>query len=431
MGRNVPFSLEAEQAVLGALLVDPDGMIRLEVPLMSDSFYEPRHKVIFDAIWQLDSAQKPVDLLTVKERLETTGHLGDAGDMNYLMDLCQATPTSANLNHYASIIHDKAIKRRVIDVAERIKENAYRDSEEALEIVSLAEMELSHAGRDISTNIKPIREYINEVSEDIEKQINTGSPMLGLRTKWMQMNSLTSGFQNGDYIIIAGRPSKGKSTLALNIISDVAVDDDKKVLMFSLEMKADHLIRRMASSLAGVTHDKIRQANLMTSAEYEKVNVAFSEIYNSGIFIDETSNLTVEELRHKTRRMVAKEGIDLVVVDYLQLLGLKKKTDNNKHIQVGEISKILKGLAKECNIPVIVLCQLSRAAEQDSKEPKLYHLKDSGSIEQDADLVMLLHDKENDFVDVRIAKQRNGRIGTIPMRFEKHYQKFVEREMVK
>ncbi|HOO97682.1 MAG TPA: replicative DNA helicase [Caldisericia bacterium] len=429
-GRIPPFSLESEQATLGAIMIDPDGVAKLEIGLSGEDFYEPRHRIIFDSIESLYESSRPVDLLTVAEELKTKDKLDAAGGMGYLMDLTTATPTSANLNYYAGIVAQKSILRNIIRVGEEIASLGYMTDLEASAALDEAEKKIYHISlKKRTAGFSPLGKLLGPVLKQLEEIHEKGTGITGLRSGYYDLDKLTAGFQKSDLIILAARPSVGKSSLGINMACHVAIKEKIPVAVFSLEMSKESLAQRMISSEARVNAQDMRRGSLSDEA-WTRMGDVMGELYKAPIYIDDSADLSVLELRAKARKLAMDKGLGLIIIDYLQLLHTKGKSENRVQ-EVSQITRSLKGLARELSVPVIVQSQLSRSIEQrQDNRPVLSDLRESGSIEQDADVVLFLSrpasEKERamGLMDLILAKQRNGPVGNIKLKFISRYTRF-------
>lgn len=428
--RIPPFSIESEQATLGGILIDPDGIAKLEVRISSDDFYEPRHKIIFEAIETLYESSKPVDMLTVAEALKGSGKIDTIGGMGYLMDLTGATPTSANLNYYAGIVSQKSILRNIIRVGEEIAGMGYTegmDSNTALNTAEKKIFEISMKKR--SVGFAPLSSIVGPVMDKLGEIHEKGEGITGVASGFADLDRMTAGFQPSDLIILAARPSVGKSSLGVNIACNLA-RTGKAVAIFSLEMSKESLAQRIISAEAHINSQEMRRGNLSENS-WRAMAQNLGTISQLPIYIDDTADLSTLELRAKARKLAIDKDINMIIVDYLQLLHTKHRVDNRVQ-EVSEITRSLKGLARELNVPVIVQSQLSRSIEQrQDQRPVLSDLRESGSIEQDADVVIFLskptseQERQQGIVNLILAKQRNGPIGMVGLKFIGRFTQFM------
>jgi replicative DNA helicase len=425
-----PHDLEAEKSVLGALLLDKDSIIKVTEFLRPKHFYKDAHKLIYDAILSLYEKREPADLITVPAQLKSVNELENAGGVSYLTDLVNTVPTVANVETYARIIKDASIKRSLISAAADINELVFRESELS-ELLDKSEQLLYSVSQDsVHQDFISIKETLEITFERLDELSKNKGELRGVGTGLRTLDRMTSGFQKENLVILAARPSVGKSSLAMNIAQHAATTKKNGIAVFSLEMSREMIVDRLISSQAGIDNWRISTGNLEPE-DFERYGIAAGELAEAPIFIDDTPGLGVLEMRTKARRLMLEHKIDLVIVDYLQLM---KSTRSESRVQeVSEISLGLKNLARELKVPVLALSQLSRAVEQrgGDKKPQLSDLRDSGSIEQDADLVMFLYrpnEDDRNNLKLNIAKHRNGPTGEIDLFFKGEYTKFYEVE---
>jgi replicative DNA helicase len=429
-----PQSVEAEMAVLGSMLLDRDATCIAIETLDAASFYKDAHKKIYSAIIKLFDDNKAVDLVTVVEELKKTNALDDVGGPAYLANIASSVPTSANISHYAKIVKEKHILRNLINAATQIVSECYGTSQDADGLVDKAEkiiFDIASKKVDSRSSI-PLRDVIRNSIETIDNLYQRKENITGLATGYRDIDMKTAGLQRSDLIVVAGRPSMGKSALATCIVEHVGVVEKKPVAFFSLEMSKEQLVQRMLCSHARVDAHKVR-TGFLSQADWPRLVTAAGKLSEAPIFIDDSPGITVMELRAKARRLKAKHDIQMVVLDYLQLMqGSSSKSDNRQQ-EISDISRSLKALARELDVPVIAISQLSRAVEQRSDHrPQLSDLRESGAIEQDADLVVLLLREEyynpteenKGIAEVIIAKQRNGPVGSLNLTFVGEYMRF-------
>ena len=432
--RIPPQNLEAEQAVLGAVLLDSVAIISVMETLKPEDFYRQAHQYIFEAMVELNGDNEPIDLITLSTRLQAKQHLAEVGGIQYLTELASAVPTAANVGYYAKLVEEKAMLRRLIRAATEIVSNGYAGAEDVSSLLSEAEMRiLEIANRKSSSGFVSIKEVLMEVFEKVETLYNTRGTTTGIPSGFPDLDRMTSGFQRSDLIIVAARPSVGKTAFALNVAQNVAVRAKETVAIFSLEMSAAQLVQRIICAEANVDAGRIRTGNL-EGDDWEKLTMAIGTLSDAEIFIDDTPAITVADIRAKCRRLKKEKGLGMILIDYLQLIAGRGKAGENRQQEVSEISRTLKQIARELEVPVIALSQLSRGVEQrQDKRPMMSDLRESGSIEQDADIVAFLYrddyyDKESEkknIIEIIIAKQRNGPVGTVELVFLKNFNKFV------
>lgn len=432
--RTPPQSIEAEQAVLGAVFLEPDALITAAEILIPEDFYRPAHERIFRVMLDLHDRGQPVDLVTVTAELQDRKLLEEIGGVSYLSDLANAVPTAANVEYYSHVIEEKSLLRRLIKTATDIVAEGYASEEEVETILDNAEKRvLEVANRKNTGAFVSIKDVLVEAYDNIEMLHNRKDDITGIPTGFIELDRITAGFQRNDLIIVAARPSVGKTAFALNISQNVATKTGENVAIFSLEMGAQQLVMRMLCAEGNIDAQRLRTGRL-TPDDWEKLTMAMGSLANAGIYIDDTPGIRVSEIRAKCRRLKQEKGLGLVVIDYLQLIQGSGRSGENRQQEVSEISRSLKALARELEVPVIALSQLSRNVEQrQDKRPIMSDIRESGSIEQDADIVAFLYrddyynqdsDKKN-IIEIIIAKQRNGPTGTVELAFIKEYNKFV------
>ena len=433
MLKMLPQSLEAEEAVLGAVLVNPASIGRIVEFLKPESFYKPAHKLIYEAILDLYKKNEPIDIVTVSEHLRYNEELENAGGRAYINDLALNVVTTANVEFYAKIIQEKEIKRALINAGSEIVAMSYENEETDIVLDSAQKLIFNIAAERNSNDLIPIQDLVVASYEQIEDRFNNKDDLVGVTTGFYDLNALTSGLQNSDLIILAARPSMGKTAFALNLAQNVALQGKKAVAIFSLEMPKQQLTKRMLCAEAEVDTQRITSGNLQPK-DWEKLVDAMTRLSDAKIYIDDTPSITAIDIKAKCRRLMMEEkNLGLVVVDYLQLMeGGGNPNDRNQ--QISMISRSLKGLARELDVPILALSQLSRNVEQrNDKRPMLSDLRDSGAIEQDADIVMFIYrdeyyNKDNvenkGKAEIIIAKHRNGPVGTIELLFQSNITKF-------
>ncbi|ADE57534.1 MULTISPECIES: replicative DNA helicase [Aminobacterium] len=446
MGENIynrvpPSSLEAERAVLGACLVDREALNMVMETLVPDDFYDLNHRLAFDIICDMAQRDKPVDALTFLEESTKRELVEKIGGQPFIAGLVNGVTTTANAEYYALIVKDKSIHRRLISAGNTIVHLGYSEEREVDEILEEAEKAVFEiAQKRNRTNFRPISDVLGKTFQIIETQYRkSDQDVTGFSTGFYQFDRMTGGLQPGSLNIIAARPSMGKTALALNIAQYGGVERKEPILIFSLEMSAEQLVQRMLGSEAKVNIHDIRNGSF-AEKDWEKLADAAGRLSQAPLFIDDSSMLSTLEFRARARRFKSRfENLGLIVVDYLQLMSFARRIDS-KQQEVAEISRALKGVARELDVPVIALSQLSRAVEQrNEKMPQLSDLRDSGAIEQDADLVMLLYrpgyydtaaspEEEDNRATIRIAKHRNGPTGDVNLVFLKEYTRFVNVE---
>lgn len=436
--RTPPHSVEAEQAVLGGLMLDQSAWDRVADIVRAEDFYRPDHRLVFEAIGALALENKPCDAVTVSEHLERLGSLEQAGGLAYLGRLAADTPTAANVRAYADIVRERSLLRQLAAAGTRIAGSVFEnDGETARDLVDRAEQavfEIAEQGARSKEGAVAIRSLLPAVIDRIDEWHQNPDSMRGLATGFADFDKLTGGLRPGDLIIVAGRPSMGKTTLAVNMAEYAAVHPDIKasVAIFSMEMPSEQVITRMLSSIGHVPLGSLRSGRI-SDEDWVRITSATSQLSDARIFIDETPALTPTELRARARRVKREHGLDLVVVDYLQLMQVPG-TKENRATEIAEISRGLKALAKELSVPVIALSQLNRGVEQrQDKRPVMSDLRESGALEQDSDMILLIYREEvydkntpkKGMAEIDLAKHRNGEIGTFVLTFQGPYTRFV------
>jgi replicative DNA helicase len=432
MDRVPPQNLEAEQAVLGAILLDGEALIVASERLAPEDFYRAAHQHIFEAMLQLGESNEPVDLVTLFTKLDNVGLLDEVGGIGYLTELANAVPTAANAGYYAQIIEEKAMLRKLIRAATQIASDGYTNADDVGELISDAERRILELSGRRGEGFIAIRDVLMEVFERVEHLFHHKGGTTGIPSGFPDLDKMTSGFQRSDLIIVAARPSVGKTAFALNIAQNVGVRARETVAIFSLEMSASQLVQRMICAEANVDAQRMR-TGFLEGDDWEKLTMAIGSLSEANIYIDDSPAITVADIRAKCRRLKKERGLGMILIDYLQLIHGRKGSDNRQQ-EVSEISRTLKQIARELEVPVIALSQLSRGVEQrQDKRPMMSDLRESGSIEQDADIVAFLYrddyyDKESEkknIIEIIIAKQRNGPVGTVELAFMKNFNKFV------
>ena len=432
--RRLPQDLEAEQSVLGGLLLAPEKFAEIEGRLDRDDFFNPGYGLIFQAMLNLHNHEKPIDIVLLRDEMKREGTLEKVGGAVALAALADVVPTGVNVEYYAQLVRGKALQRRLAHAATEILERATDPAGgEAHELIDAAEAAIFQvAERNVSNEPQAMRQVMNETFARMEKMAGSQIAPDSVMTGYYELDQMLTGFHGGELIIVAGRPSMGKSTFALNIARRVAVDHQQGVLIFSLEMTAVNIAGNILAAEAHMEAQKMRQAKL-SNAEFEKLGVSAGKLSEARLYIDDASVLSIAEMRGKARRMKQRHDISLVVVDYLQLMQASSRSaQRSREQEVAEISRGLKALAKELNIPVIALSQLSRkTTDRSDSRPVMSDLRESGAIEQDADVILLLHrpdyynkDDHPGEAEVIIAKQRNGPTGTINLTFINHQLRF-------
>lgn len=433
--RVPPQNIEAEQAVLGAMMIDKEAISKATEILRENDFYRQDHRAVYQVIVDLFSKNQAVDMVTVTEALKREGKLEDVGGIQFITYLANAVPTAANISYHAKIVEEKSLLRQLISVSTQIAGAGYEGTEDVNSLLDNAErMILGVSERKISRDFAPIKEVVMSAVDRIDELYNKKGGITGIATGFIDFDHLTSGLQPSDLILIAARPSMGKTALVLNMAQNVAIREKKSVAFFSLEMSKEQLVQRMLCAEASIDSSRLRIGELEDN-DWEKLIWAADSLSRADIFIDDTPGITVMEMRAKARRLKVEHNLQLIVIDYLQLMqGSGKKSGENRQQELSDISRSLKALARELNVPVIALSQLSRSVEsRQVKRPMLSDLRESGALEQDADLVAFLYredyyDKETEnknITELIIAKHRNGPVDTVKLFFHKQYTRFA------
>ncbi len=434
-GRIPPQSLDAETSLLGAVLIDQEVLADFSDKLKPEDFYDKRNQTVYAAMNKLFSNHKPVDLLTLTEELKRKDELDSIGGPVYLSDLTTSVPTAAHAESYAEIIKQKSMRRRLIRASTDIAKLGYDEEHEVGELLEKAEAELfSVSDTNIKQDLVSLEQILNESFDRLDELHRDKNSLRGIRTGWRDLDNMTAGLQRSDLIILAARPAMGKTTLVTNLAYNVATKAKQPVVLFSLEMSKEQLVDRMLADAAQVDAWNIRTGNL-SDEDFEKLSHAMGELAEAPIFIDDTPGMTVLEMRTKVRRLAHDRPLGLIIIDYLQLMSASNsRGDGNRVQEVSEISRGLKLIAREMNVPVIALSQLSRSVESRSPQiPQLSDLRESGSIEQDADIVMFIYREEyynpeterQRITDLIIAKHRNGPTGKVELYFHPERLRFM------
>ena len=437
LGKVPPHDLEAEQAIIGSMLTDKDAVISSIEVLKEDDFYREDNKAIYSAILSLYNRSEPIDIITVKAELESMGKLEQVGGLEYLAELPEKVPTTANAEKYIKIVEEKSILRKLIKTANEIMELGYSPTEDVEDIMEGAEKKIFNIMQQKNQkSYTPIKDVLVESFTKLEELYNRKQHITGVPTGFSELDYKTAGLHGSDLILIAARPAMGKTAFALNIATNASVRAKVPVAVFSLEMSKDQLVNRILCSEAMVDSNKVRTGKLEEN-DWTKLAESIGPLSEAEIYIDDTPGISVTEIRAKCRKLKLEKNIGMVVIDYLQLVQGSNKRNGSREQEISEISRSLKILAKELNVPVIALSQLSRAAEQrPDHRPMLSDLRESGAIEQDADIVMFLYrddyynedSEKKDIAEVIIAKHRGGSTGTVELLWLGNYTKFVNLE---
>jgi len=430
-----PQNIEAEASLLGALLIDPDAIVKIADTITEDDFYEEKNKRIYEAISQLYEKHSPIDVLTLADQLRTTGYLELAGGASHLTELTNFVPTAAHVEQYADLVSQKALRRRLIKASQDITNLGYDEATGIQALIEDAEARLFEVSqKHVKQDITSLEEILSDSFERLDDLHKDKGKIRGVPTGFKDMDNILAGLQRSDLFILAARPSMGKTALALNIAHNVAVGAELPVLIFSLEMSKEQLVDRMLSVESGVDAWALRTGNLSDS-DFEKIGQAMGSLSEAQIYIDDSPSITVSELRTKARREAHQRPLGLIVVDYLQLMsgGRRFSAEGNRVQEISEISRGLKQIARELNVPLMALSQLSRSVESRSPQiPQLADLRESGSIEQDADVVAFIYREDyynpdtdrKSITDIFIKKHRNGPTGAVELYFDGKKQRF-------
>lgn len=435
--KSLPQNTEAEQSVLGSMIIDKTSIAQAVEVLRSEDFYRDVHKVIFQAILELYQKDAPVDMITLIEHLRSIEKLENSGGITYITEISNSVPSTANLQSYIKIVEDKSMLRKLIRSSTEIIENSYNKQDNVEEVLDFAEKKIFDiAEKRTTSDFESISSVLERGFLEIERLFNNKGDITGVPTGFPELDSKTSGFQSGDMVLIAARPSMGKTTFALNIAQYASLRANKSVVIFSLEMSKEQLGYKLLCAEANVDMLKLRTGNL-EDQDWENIARASGPLAASKIYIDDTPGITVMEMRSKCRRIKIEHGIDMIIIDYLQLMS--GSGSESRQQEVSEISRSIKALAKEMKCPIIALSQLSRAPEQRADHrPMLSDLRESGSIEQDADIVMFLYrdeyynkeTEEKNIAECIISKQRNGPVGTVKLAWLGQYSKFGRLDII-
>ncbi len=442
MGKLPPQSIELEESVLGALMIDKDAYITVSDILRPETFYKEQHQRIYEAIVSLSQQEQPIDILSVTEKLKSLGTLEEAGGVLYLSDLTRRVASAAHLSYHAQLIAQKATAREMIHMAVKIEEMAYDETQDVEELMGMAESEIfAISQRNQKRDVKKIDDIIAEAFERMHKASQNDSNISGIPSGFTELDKITSGWQKSDLIIIAARPAMGKTAFVLSMAKNIAVNYHRPVALFSLEMSRVQLVNRLIMNVCEIEGDKIKNGRL-SKAEWNQLEHKVNDLYGAPIYIDDTPALSVFELRSKARKLVSEQHVEMIIIDYLQLMNAQGMNFGSREQEVSIISRNLKALAKELDIPIIALSQLNRGVEARSglegKKPQLSDLRESGAIEQDADMVCFIHrpeyyhiyNDEKGLKDLRglgqiiVAKHRNGAVDEIWLRFRHKFAKF-------
>ena len=437
-----PQAVNVEQAVLGALMIDSDAFSVVSELLKPDTFYDPRHKRIYQAIQVMNMEERPVDIMTLADQLAKTGELDKVGGAQYLMDISAGMASAAHVESHARILAQKYMQRQLIHYAGDIETMAYEEGVDVDELMQKAEGELFQLSQNnMKQDYTQIDPVVKEAVAILQRAAQNSGGLTGIPTGYRGLDDMTSGWQPSDLVIIAGRPAMGKTSFALSIAKNVAVDYDVPIGFFSLEMNNVQLVNRLIANVCEIPSEKIKSGQL-ANYEWQQLDYKLKNLMDAPLYVDDTPSLSVFELRTKARRLVREHGVRIIIIDYLQLMNASGMAFGSRQEEVSTISRSLKGLAKELNIPIIALSQLNRGVEArqgaEGKRPQLADLRESGAIEQDADMVCFIHRPEyykitedergNSLIglaEIIIAKHRNGAVGDVRLRFKSEFAKFM------
>lgn len=429
-----PQNSEAEASLLGAILIDPDALVKVADSIDAKDFYEERHRRIYEAVTKLYEQHSPIDVLTLSDQLKATGFLEAVGGAGYLTELTNFVPTAAHVEQYASIVAQKSLRRRLIKASQDIVGLGFDEGRDLQELIEQAETKLFEVSQQhVQQDVSSMEDILADSFERLDELHKDKGKLRGVPTGYKDLDAKLAGLQKSDLFIIAARPSMGKTAFVLNLAHNVAVSSKQPVLIFSLEMGKEQLVDRMLARESGVDAWALRTGNL-NDTDFEKIGHAMGTLSEAQIYIDDTPGITVSELRTKARREAHQRPIGLIVVDYLQLMsgGSRFGGESNRVQEISEISRGLKGVARELNVPVLALSQLSRSVESRTPpHPQLSDLRESGSIEQDADVVAFLYREDyynpetdrTNIMDIMIRKHRNGPTGTVELYFDREKQR--------
>jgi len=431
--RVLPHSIEAEQSVIGSMIMDREAIVKASELITSEDFYNQQYGILFQTMLELNDEGKPVDLVTLQDRLKGKDVPPEVSSLEFVRDLITAVPTSANVKYYAGIVAEKAVLRRLIKASDEVANNCYTGKDDLDTILESAEKSIFHIVQHRNTSdFVPIRQVVLNAMEHIEKASKMQGSVTGIATGFIDLDYKTAGFQPADFLLIAARPSMGKTALVLNIAQYVAFRSEECVAVFSLEMSKEQLVNRLFSLESKVDSQHIRTGDL-SDHEWEDLIEGAGTVGKSKLIIDDTPGISMPELRSKCRKYKMEHDLKMVIIDYLQLMSGSGRSDSRQQ-EVSDISRSLKSLARELNVPIVALSQLSRAVEQrPDHRPMLSDLRESGAIEQDADVVMFIYrddyynkdSEKRGVAEVIIAKQRNGPIGTVELAWLPEYTKFA------
>lgn len=431
--KTVPHNLEAEESVIGSILLNQDLIVEAAEYLTSDDFYSRQNGMVFDAMIGLYQKQMPIDAITLSNKLQEMNASEEMSSPEFIRKILREVPTSANFSHYTKIVYEKSTLRKLIHVAEEIVSNCFAQQDDLDSILETTEKNIFKLVQTRNTQeYVPISDIVIDVLKNIEEAGRSQSGITGLSTGFVDLDQMTSGLQPSDLVLIAARPSMGKTAFALSLLEYTVLRKERPAAFFSLEMSREQLVNRLLSMETKIDAQDLRTGRL-TNENWDRLHAVSESIGSTGLIIDDTPNLSITELRSKARKYKLEKDIQMIIVDYIQLMGTNGRSENRQQ-EVSDISRSLKGLARELNIPIVVLSQLNRAVEnRQNKRPLLSDIRESGAIEQDADVIMFLYrddyyypdTEEKNVAEVIVAKQRNGPIGTIKLVWQPKYTRFV------
>ncbi|CEO20334.1 replicative DNA helicase [Paraclostridium sordellii] len=435
VGRIPPHSVESEQSILGSILLDKQAIITVTETIQPEDFYKEAHKIIYECMMKLNNKNEPIDLITLTEELKKQGHLEDIGGISYITSLSTIVPTTSNVKYYADIVKEKSVLRKLIKVSNDILNSGYDSSIKVEDLLEKAEKKIFDISQEKSSeDFQSINSVLMDTYDMIEKLYTNKEDITGITTGFDDLNKKTNGLQRTDLILVAARPAMGKTAFSLNLVQNAALKGNASVAVFSLEMSKEQLVQRMLSAQSHVELKKIKNGSLDEN-DWPRIIDAMSVLSNASIYIDDTPGIKISELRSKCRKLKIEKGLDLILIDYLQLMEGDGGNESRQQ-EISKISRSLKVIAKELNCPVVALSQLSRAPEQRSDHrPMLADLRESGAIEQDADIVMFLYrdeyyhpdsDRKN-IGEIIIAKNRHGETGSVELVWLGEIQKFANK----
>jgi replicative DNA helicase len=432
--KTLPNNLEAERSILGAILLDDKAVLTVFETIRSQDFYLDSHRKVFEKMIHLMNTSRPIDLITLKEELQRANELESVGGAAYLASLTDGLPRALNIEFYARIVKEKSTLRRLIQISNETMSRSYQDEDTAEEILHHAEKAIFDiANQQFRSGFSPIAPIVDAVYKQTEELFNRKAPVTGLETGFVDLDKMTAGLHPSDLIIVAARPGLGKTSLCLNIAEHLALRKHKSVGIFSLEMSKEQLVKRFLCSEARIDQQRVN-TGFLSKEDWTRLSQVAGALSETKLFIDDTASITITELRSKSRRLSLEHGLDLIIVDYLQLMAGSAVRYENRTQEISQISRGLKGIAKELNLPLIAVSQLSRAVEsrRGDHRPQLSDLRESGSIEQDADIVMFIYredtinptEENNGLAELIISKQRNGPTGSVQLAFSRQFTKF-------